>query len=214
MAQGLLALGVSVANRPSAELQNALLRQIPFKKFVANFAKIWKKKQFSCVFVRFGKNFADFELLWSWKLLSCMGVPVSGGFRWVPVKSLFQSNFGIVRTISGGFLLLTCCRELRICHFPPKKDQVHPKKHQTENLTFFRVASFRIPEIWACRSMGSGVRVREVLQMQANRSPARSLPNAPMPNVKSFDRCLSRKNQEVMEETELSCDHATKRCFC
>ena len=75
-------------------------------------------------------------------------------------------------------LLLTCCRELQICHFSPKGPRCTPKNIKTENLTFFRVASFRIPEIWAWRSMGSGVRVREVLHTQANRSPARSLPNA------------------------------------
>ena len=75
-------------------------------------------------------------------------------------------------------LLLICCRKLGICHFPQKSTTAPQKKIKIENLTFFRVASFRIPEIWARRSVGSGVRVREVLQMQANRCPARSLPKA------------------------------------
>ena len=127
----------------------------------------------------------------------------SASFRWVPVKrpfsvkfwhfthnfrwnsAFFWARFG-GKIGNNGWkreicilhctLLLICYRELRICHCPPKTAICTPKNIKTVNLMFFRVASFRIPEIWAWQSMGSGVRVREVLQMQANHSPARSLP--------------------------------------
>ena len=143
--------------------------------------------------------------------MSCLGVPVSGGFRWVPVKRPFSIKFWhFTRNFSWNSaffcsiwwqigntgwkkelcilhctLLLTCCRELRICHFPPTRTMCTPnlKNIKTENLTFFRVASFRMPEIWAWRSMWSGVRVREVLQMQATPRILQATPRVlfPMP---------------------------------
>ena len=51
MAQGLLALGVSVANRPSAELQNALLREIPFKRFLWQILQKFGRKNSFPVFL-------------------------------------------------------------------------------------------------------------------------------------------------------------------
>ena len=70
MAQGLLALSVSVAEQTFCGTSKRLVARNSFQKiFVANFAKIGRKtvqkleeKLFSCVFARFVKNFANFEL--------------------------------------------------------------------------------------------------------------------------------------------------------
>ena len=52
MAQVFLALSVSVANRLSAEIQNALWHQIPFKSLCGKFRKNLERKSSFPVFLR------------------------------------------------------------------------------------------------------------------------------------------------------------------
>ena len=166
-------------------------------------------------------------------------VPVgSGGFRW---NGLFQSNFGILRAISGGIrpffwldlvanwkkwlekgnlhfalhFVADLLQRTRNLPFSPKKGHVHPKKHQNWEFDVFQGGKLQNPR-------DLGMAVHGVRRQGSRGSPdaGKPFPRAlssqcpPMPNIKSFDRCLSRRSQEVMEETEQSRVHARKRCFC
>ena len=82
----------------------------------------------------------------------------------------FQVEFGLYLEITVGRRKFAFCTALCCCLVAensevslfPHTNHLHPKKtSQTENLTFFRAVSFRIPAIWAWRSMGSDVRVQE-----------------------------------------------------
>ena len=95
MAQGLFTLGVSVANRPSAELQNALLCQIPFKRFRGKFCKILGGH--FCSKKRSGSEYGSFCRFWERQF------PVdSGGFQ---RNGLFNQNLAFYAQFQVEFSL-------------------------------------------------------------------------------------------------------------